>query len=266
MKIRVFLSAALLLQSGCTSINGGVINDPYAISKLSAEIECELRFAFNRIQPKNSMDFQVWTVTYTVTNNVKDTAAAGVDVLKWVIPANIDRLVFGGAGEISRVATRNAKAEYSLKLAENVACPERVTRNDQNFRAKFRVGDWVEKIANASKAANSFGYSIEVATEASIGVTSEADDGRVSGAASIGGGSKFTQTVDFAFSRLAPPAGPMPVVVTNFPAAGPGVAQRPSRRRPVVQQPSFGGIPQENLEQNRAIIQQLQLDRINNDR
>ncbi len=272
MKIWGIIGTAVAL-AGCTSITGGVTNDPNAISNLSNEIECELETAFSSIAPKNDdLNFRTWTVTYTITNNVEDSASLSVDVLKWVIPANIDRLVLGGGGRVSRVSTRNAKAEFSLNLARGEQCSAaQLHHTNPSARPKFRVRDWAEKIANSTRIADSFGYSLEVVTDRTAGITPDIEDGRVSGAATLAGGSKFKQTVDFAFSPIAGPPEAILVTVTNFPSGG-GAAITgkgiPARVRPKETgvEPATRQIPFQNLQQNRAIIQQLQIDRINNNR
>jgi hypothetical protein len=251
------ISIAMTL-SGCVSAVDNSIDDASTIARLSTDIECELKAAFPPPGPKDKKTVARWTVTYSITENVKDSGTARLDVLNWIVPANVDKFILGGGASIYGEKERNAKAEFSLDLSKSdeIACSE------PKITPRFKLQNWTDQVRNMGDRTDSFGYTVAVTVEGNANITGDFANGRAVGLGTIAGGRKTVETIDFAFSRVSTPQ-PLQVFVTNFPAGAP--AQIPPIRRvdsPPVSR-SLYEIPPQNLQQNRFMIQQLQIDRIN---
>jgi len=265
MRTRIVVAALAVSLAGCVSLVDNNIDRADTINTVSSQIECELKAAFPPVEPKPSNDDNHWTVTYTVTENVKDAQSAGINPLKWLTPAHVDKFELGVGASISNETERNAKAEFSLDLFDTgkVQCDPTAAKKNR-FRFKSWANQALGKKPEEPGQLASFGYTIRVTTAGSAQLDPDFADGRGVATAALGAGREAVETVDFGFSRYSPPQGDLRVFVTNFPE-GPGSPSPEFHGKP--QGTKLGrflpsGIPEENLRQNRNFIQQLQLDRI----
>ncbi|MBV7519071.1 hypothetical protein [Ensifer sp. ENS12] len=251
--------AVALALSSCVSAVDNKIDDGTTVAKLSSEIECELKAAFPPPDPKDKKAPR-WTVTYAITENVKDSGIARLDVINWIVPANVDRFILGGGASIYGEKERNAKAEFNVNLSET----EKIACEEPKVTPKFRLQGWTDQVKAMGDRTRSFGYTVAVTVDGNANITADFANGRAVGLGTVAGGRKTIETIDFAFSRVTDDQ-PLEVYVTNFP---PGLgAQLPPKRQTGVRAPlpvsgSLYEIPAGNIQQNRFTIQQLQIDRI----
>jgi hypothetical protein len=251
--------AVALALSSCVSAVDNKIDDGTTVAKLSSEIECELKAAFPPPDPKDKKSPR-WTVTYAITENVTDSGIARLDVINWIVPANVDRFILGGGASIAGEKERNAKAEFNVNLikSDEIAC------EDPKVTPRFRLQGWTDQVKAMGDRTKSFGYTVAVTVDGNANITADFANGRAVGLGTVAGGRKTIETIDFAFSRVTEDQ-PLDVYVTNFP---PGLgAQLPAKRKTGVRAPSpvsgsLYEIPVGNIQQNRFTIQQLQIDRI----
>ncbi|MBY3138987.1 hypothetical protein [Rhizobium laguerreae] len=263
MKTIIAIGSAGLLLSSCVSLLDNNIDHSGTITAISNEIECELKDAFPPVDLKSKHVPEHWTVTYAITENIKDSRGIGLNPLTWITAAHVDKFELGVGASLSNETERNAKATFSLDLYQTgeVACDPASTRKN-----RFQFKSWAHQVLGKTPSRPgklaSFGYTIRVTTIGSAQIDPDFADGRGVATAALGAGREAMETVDFGFSKYSPPQDQR-VFVTNFPQ---GVAIPKSdtrlRVRGITSPPQPFGIPEENLRLNRETIQQLQLDRI----
>lgn len=248
--------------AGCVSLVDNKIDNSATIDKLARQIDCELKAAFPPFDKNSKKPPPHWTVTYTITENVKDSQSAGLNPLTWLTPARVDKFNVGGGAAISNETERNAKAEYNLDLYDtrDIEC------DSAKGKPRFRFEAWTKQALNTdSSRLSSFGYTMTVTTAGGAELGADFANGRAEATAGLKSGREAVETVDFGFSKYAPPEGDLRVFVTNFPSARTSAGAQGARPVPkgIYQSQTPFGIPLGNLQQNRGIIQQLQIDRIN---
>jgi hypothetical protein len=202
--------------AGCVSLIDNNIDRADSINLISNEIECELKDAFPPVDPKQRNDESHWTVTYTVTENIKDSSSAGLNPLRWITAAHVDKFELGVAASLSNETERNAKAEFSLDLFETGGINCNVDKSKLNrFLFKSWASQALGKTSSRPGKLASFGYTIRVTTAGSAQLDPDFADGRGVATSTLKAGREAMETVDFGFSKYSPPQGDMRVFVTN---------------------------------------------------
>ncbi|MFF0920487.1 hypothetical protein ACFYE8_12345 [Rhizobium leguminosarum] len=252
--------------AGCTSVPTLDDAAPQSLGDLANMVKCQTLKAFQTLEPKSTLDLSQWYVTFTITKKTKETAGVGLDPLDWVIPSNIDKLVFHGGASASRVSTRNATVGYTQQLSEpyTIICAEASSRPLTVTPIDFKVGEWARQVSTAGTEPDSFGYTIDVVMTLDAYLSSDVADGHFSATGGVNGEREATRTIDFAFSQAPNPRG-APVFVTNFPGelrVGSEKRKTKETRKGGAAQTPEAPAPAAVIQQNRAILQQLQIDRI----
>ncbi|MGO6685626.1 hypothetical protein [Rhizobium leguminosarum] len=262
------LAVVLLSVVGCTSAPQFDDEEAESLSELSMMVKCQALTAFQTLPQPSPFDLTNWYVTFSITKQTKESAALGVDPFDWILPTNLDKLVLHGNASLGRVSTRNAKVEYTEKLNTPYAdfCPGSNGKKLSIQPVDFKVGAWARQLSATNTTPDSFGYTVDVVVTVGGGLNAELAKRRLSGTTGFNGERETTRTIDFAFSQAPDPRGSK-VYVTNMPIGGIAPSGGKPKNASILRSvPQRSGIPAEVIQQNRQILQQLQIDRIDRSR
>jgi hypothetical protein len=116
MKRKISCLVSMLSLAGCNALPSMPDDRPEDIVKLADLIECEILAAFKGSAKTQLQNFDDWAATYTITQNATNTAGAGIDAIKWIAPAGVNRLIFDADAGVSREAYRWGRAEYTVRV------------------------------------------------------------------------------------------------------------------------------------------------------
>lgn len=273
MKKLIISGVVVFSLSGCTSLLSRPVSDADEVAALSDIIQCEIIDAFEALPRAQKAKFKDWGATYLITQNVKNTATAGLNPLRWVTPARVDKFLLSGNADAARETFRNGKVEFSVPVfsSKPTICKKPRTSAIEVNLKDFKLRDWTRQVSAAEALPNSFNYSVTVQVTTGVGVAPSFANGRGVADGSLAYKHVTVMTIDFGFSR--PPKDPKPlrvVVVSDERISKPTSDGLVPRRK------SLGGklnqtketpaetqnVPESVIIQNRQSIQGLQLDRI----
>ncbi|MGO4569604.1 hypothetical protein AB4Z52_32315 [Rhizobium sp. 2YAF20] len=290
-----FTMCSIITLTACTTGPTDKFSDPNKIDSLSTAVECELREAFGVTDitgvqandPKRPIDPDSWTVSYSITETSQLVGTASVDALKWIVPANVDRLLIGGDASISQSREMSGKVQINMNLIHlhDLKCddPQKARLTP---KSKYDIAKWINQIMHItgkgetiavgkadkknSDKVKTFGYTVTVVTDGNIGAGPDFANGKFVTLGTLRAENKSTEIVDFAFSEVEEP-GPQDVRVTNFPstippgpappkkATGPVLGNvKPSENLRQMLKSNPYRIPAFNLQRNNDTIYQLQ--------
>ncbi|ACM39275.1 hypothetical protein Avi_9524 (plasmid) [Allorhizobium ampelinum S4] len=261
MKGYIVIGMIMPMLSSCVATPDLPDDGPANIAALSDAIQCEMGRAYQD-EANAAEKFSNWFATYEITRIGEETLTASANPLEWIVPKNVDKLVFGGSLGRNGKTTRNAKVKFSMALAADSSTACKNAQSQASIKVnprEFKIREWLGQVSSGKSVPNTFSYSVTFEVTESAGFKPAFANGNFNGGSELSRVLKTTRTVDFAFAT-EPKDKVVNVFVTNAPDATIKL-RRGQRRTP----PKDGGatpqIPSSVLEQNNNSLLQLQLDR-----